>query len=360
MSASDSTNYHISEERDLPEFINKKTLAVVLIVLVLLMVGMEIKAHQDNYLVNYPFSKDMWVKQWLRLDDLPDHQTVIIGASRAQFGLIVNEWERQLGERPLMFAWPGQSPNPVLAELAKRESFKGTVICSIAPPFTFIHEKAFWGQWMAANIKSSKTADSSLSYHLSMQAVEILRPRFPSLNDAAYSPIAYGYANFPIENREGVLLPAIFRFNATRDADLQMRFLDLVEQSEERQQSILKRQASFRPRLTFYGPANMEKLLARVKADIRKIESRGGQVILIRPPSNGTFRDFERTHYPREQYFDALCEATGCYSIHFEDHPELANYVCVDESHLSKKDAVIFTQQVIEILKNEGLVRQAE
>ena len=135
-----------------------------------------------------------------------------------------------------------------------------------------------------------------------------------------------------------------------------MRFLDVIETSKDRQDLILARMETGRRRMLHFGPASIDSLLDQFTTDVKKIQSRGGQVIFIRPPSNGVFRQFEHDNYPRTKYWDKLIEATGCHGVHFEDHSELEELVCVEESHLSKSDAVLFTQRVINILVNNGII----
>lgn len=345
---------HRSLERPLPEKASKRLLLTVIGLMAILLTGMEIKARQENYPINFPFTADMWAKQWHRLEP---QQTVFIGASRMQFGMIINEWEQQLGVRPLLLAWPGQSPAPVLTELANHDSFSGTVLCGVAPSFTFISPDVPWQNWMRNNLKRTEIGRVSLSYHMSIAAHGYLRPHVKCLNDAAYSPVANSYFGFPIENREDLLPPIMFRFNATRDDDNQMRFLDVIENSKERRNLILARMETASRRMVHYEPAPIDSLLDQFTSDVKKIQSRGGQVIFIRPPSNGVFRQFEHDNYPRVEYWDKLITATGCPGIHFEDHPELEELVCVEESHLSKSDAILFTQRVIEILINNGIIK---
>ena len=343
--------------RTLPNTVGKRQLLTVVGILVILLTGMEIKARQDNYPVNFPFTADMWAKQWHRLKP---QQTVFIGASRMQFGMIINEWEQQLDARPLLLAWPGQSPAPVLTELANNDSFSGTVLCGVAPSFTFIAQHVPWQNWMKNNLKGAEIGEVSLSYHMSVTAHGYLRPHVKCLNDAAYSPVANSYFGFPIPDRKNVLPPIMFRFNATRDDDNQMRFLDVIETSKDRQDLILARMETGRRRMLHFGPAPIDSLLGQFTSDVKKIQSRGGQVIFIRPPSNGVFRQFEHDNYPRTKYWDKLIEATGCHGVHFEDHPELEELVCVEESHLSKSDAVLFTQRVINILVNNGIIERMQ
>ena len=349
-------NTHCSHERRLPQSIGKRVLLAVAGLSAMLLAGMEIKARQDNYPVSYPFTSDMWVGQWYRLDAFPADQTVFIGASRIQFGLIVNEWERQTGDRPLLLAWPGSPPGLVLHELAKRQAFKGTIICGIAPPFSFVSPEFPVHDWTRRNLEAAAVLKTSLAFHLSYRAQYFLKPGFRCLNDAAFSPIAIAYERFPIPNRAGLLTPILFPFGATRDADMQMRFTDEMEVSKEKLEFIDRIQAGGQLRLAHYGPTKMDTLIRQYQEDVTTIRERGGKVIFLRPPSDGRFRAFENKHYPRAQYFDRLVTATGCASIHFENYAELRDFRCVEESHLSKGDGIAFTKRVIEILRRDQII----
>tara|TARA_B100000029_G_scaffold240283_1_gene237455 strand:- start:67 stop:1140 length:1074 start_codon:yes stop_codon:yes gene_type:complete len=348
-------NYAL-HERNIPAGMGMRKLLTVASIILVLLTAVEMTARQRGDQVNFPFTSDMWVGQWYRLDSLPDNQTVFIGASRVQFGLIVNEWERQTGVRPLLLAWPGSPPGLILQELAKRQSFKGTVICGIAPPFSFVSPRFPVHDWTQRNLAEAAVLKTSLAFHLSYQAQYFLKPRFRCLNDAAFSPIAMLYERWPIPNREGLLTPLIFPFGATRDGDMQMRFTDEMETNKKKQEFIARIQKASHLRLAHYGPANTDSLIRQYTEDVSTIEKRGGKVIFLRPPSDGHFRAFEKEHYPREQYFDRLVKASGCYGIHFEDHAELRDFRCVETSHLSKRDGIEFTKRVVEILQRDQII----
>jgi len=322
----------------------------------ILLTGMEIKARKDNYPVNFPFSSDMWVGQWHRLDELPEDQTVFVGASRVRHGIVVNEWEKQTGVRPLNLAWPGSPAGPVLMALAAREDFKGTVICGLTSYVAFASDGPPWMSWIGRNIRQSKVQEWSLSYHMSYAAQHLIRPRIKFINDAAYSPIANLYEEFPFANRAGMLPPVIFRFDATIDADLQDRYLDSFEHDAELQEASSQVGLSFLSRILYFGKCDMKQRIAEYKTAVDRIEGRGGKVVFVHLPSDGRLKTLVDKHFPREQYYDRLVKETGCLSVHYLDHPELRDFKPVEESHLSKADGILFTQRLIEILHREGVI----
>ena len=42
--------------------------------------------------------------------------------------------------------------------------------------------------------------------------------------------------------------------------------------------------------------------------------------------------------------------------MHFEDYPELRDFICVEESHLSVEDSLEFTKRIVAILRRENVI----
>jgi len=61
----------------------------------------------------------------------------VVGDSRPWYDVDLDEIERGLGRRPLQLALPGACAFPVLEDLAKDETFHGTIICSVVPRLYF-------------------------------------------------------------------------------------------------------------------------------------------------------------------------------------------------------------------------------
>ena len=346
-------------ERSLPVSIGRKQLLGVTGLLLILIGVMEIKARKDDFRVNYlPPTPELWISQWLELDELPSDQLVVLGASRMQFGIIVPEWEAHTGVKPQILAWPGSPPDPVLSELAKRESFNGIVLCGFAPPFSFCHQDSLTTQRMKNNFKALKVAKYSLSHHLTLQLRDFLLPRVKCLNSMAYSPILTTFSNWPIENRSGLLHSPIFPFGGSIDRELNFRFRDNIEEKIHAR-LIDDIQDGSRRVLEHFGPADMDLLVEQYKRDVATIESRGGRVVFIRPPSDDKYYAFELEHYPREKFFDRIVKETGCLGIHFKDYPEL-DFPCVEDSHLGVENALDYTRGVIEILKQNRILDRHE
>ena len=356
-SQSESSIDQRSHERKLPNAAGKRLLFYVLGLCFLLLVVMEIKARRDGYRVNYyPPSTDLWVAQWLELENsLPPDQTVVIGASRMQFGVIVPEWNKLTGKSLHMLAFPGSPPGPVLEKLAELEKFHGTVICGFAPPFSFSHEDTPNRDRMKDNFKAIEPSRYSLTHHLSLAASDFLIPKFKFMNSFAYSPVLLSYSYWPIPNRDGTVIPSVFPFAGSLDRDLQFRFARNVHEIM-RYEIVAQIQEGTRRIIGHYGTSNIDSLLKRYKDAVAKIESRGGKVIFVRPPSDGRFLAFERKHNPRDKFYDRIVNETGCFGVHFEDYPELEELQCVEDSHLDVEDGLKFTRRLVKILQQENLI----
>ena len=84
---------------------------------------------------------------------------------------------------------------------------------------------------------------------------------------------------------------------------------------------------------------------------VDKLRQRGGKIVFVRFPCSGPLKELEDKITPRAQTWDVLLAQTKIPGIHFEDHPELAAFVCPEYSHLKPDDATLFTQRLIPYLK---------
>ena len=97
-------------------------------------------------------------------------------------------------------------------------------------------------------------------------------------------------------------------------------------------------------------------MIKQYKNNVATIESRGEKAIFVRPPSDGLYLDFEEEHFPRERFFDRIVRETGCMGVHFQDYPELKDFLCVEDSHLRVEDSLEYTRRLIKILRRENAI----
>jgi hypothetical protein len=89
---------------------------------------------------------------------------------------------------------------------------------------------------------------------------------------------------------------------------------------------------------------------------VKQFEARGGKIIFVRCPSAGPFLEGENMMAPRGPYWDELLKATGCKGYHFEDYEFMNKYVLPEWSHLATPDAKVFTKDLIQQMKSDGVL----
>lgn len=320
----------------------------------LIAAGTEIRARRAGYQIQYPLVDDAWTAQWFRLESLPDDQTVLIGASRMQYGMHLDTWEQLTGERPLMLAWPGAPFTPVLSALAKRESFRGKVYCGIAPSFSFAGPDDIWVTGMNARVNCTDQKRISLDYHLAHHLRMALYNHLRFLNPPAFSPLVNTQQRLRLPDRQGTLPPLTALFCSYFDHELQFRHTPEMETNDDLQQQVKDIFITVMEGQRYSGTCDMSLLIRQTIIDIRAIEARGGKVVFVRFPSDGGFLNFESQYYPRVRFWDRLVSESGCQGIHFQDYPELKHFLCPEWSHLAEADAIQFTERFLNILNRKS------
>ena len=89
---------------------------------------------------------------------------------------------------------------------------------------------------------------------------------------------------------------------------------------------------------------------------LRRIEARGGQVVFVRMPTSDEHWELDERYYPRAQYWDRLGSITGVATVHFADDPRTSAFSCPDTSHLDYRDAPRFTEGLLEVLVERGVL----
>ena len=343
--------------RPLPRFSFWRRIVTFTVVLTLTALGsVERYARANNHPILFQTNPSLWATQWFKLDDSLNDQTVIIGTSRCKFGLILDTWEQETNTRPVMPVWLGSPPHPTLHLLAQREDFRGLVVCGIAPSFSFSHPSEPQHQDQQKKNAEMHILRYSLSYHIGTPVKRFLKHRFRSLNQIALGPIHMLREKMVFADRDGLHAPFLPIPWMNHQENLQSEYLDSATEIENFMERVTALWQRIIDQQIIHGAAGMDSLLESCKADVQRINGRGGQVVFIRHPGSNDFLTFEREHYPRDSFFHRLCNVTGCFGIHFEDYPEFVILQCPEWSHLTTQDANNYTPKLIEFLKQKQLV----
>jgi len=91
----------------------------------------------------------------------------------------------------------------------------------------------------------------------------------------------------------------------------------------------------------------IDEVVARTVAAVASIRARGGEVVLLRPPSSGALRPQEQRRIARARGWDRLVAATGVAAVHFEDDPISRELVTAEMSHLTRECATVYTDDFV-------------
>ena len=106
----------------------------VVMMLAVATVAWEIYCRSLGYGPSLNDTGDLWAEARRRVE--PD-SLVIIGDSRALFDSDLDELEKGLGKRPVQLAQPGSTVVSRPGRFDQRQSFHGTIICSVVPRLFF-------------------------------------------------------------------------------------------------------------------------------------------------------------------------------------------------------------------------------
>ena len=296
-------------------------------------------------------NESLWAYKRAQIYKEPD-ATFFIGSSRIKFDLDIQTWENITGQKAIQLALVGTSPQLVLKDLAEDKKFKGKLIVDGTEFILFSRDPGD-----QANAKKSieyykkltpaQRTGFYIDYALQSSLVFLESKKF-SLNGVLgelHLPGRKGvnvFHGFPV----GFEPTAFNRQNIMSDDFIKDTSRQILVKNAWKQFGALSKNRGI-------SGDTLQKIFADVKASVDKIKARGGQVVFVRPPSSGEMREAEKMAYPRELYWDKLLAYTNTAGIHFEDYPAMTAFICPEWSHLSPKDAIVFTKQLIEILQQE-------
>ncbi len=293
----------------------------------------------------------LWAIQRNQLRKAPEDTTVLLGSSRMAFGLDQDEWVRRGGNfRPIMLAWPGSCPRPVLHDLATDESFCGTVIVGVTPFLFFCNPEDRF------SMRTEKLVMLSHNWgpadEIEQQCRFLIQRRLAVLMQSEVSVLPWVRNRLHLPQRAGQMPRLkIIKF-AGLDEHGRLRMSPGFETRPELMKDVQALWQTCGQR-HLYPDVPSGPMLPQIIADVEAIHKRGGTIIFVRFPSNDWFRELERARWPRERYWDRLIKETDCLGIHFEDHEELKEFNCPEWSHLTQEDAIEFTSRLYAIIHRD-------
>src|ERR1700730_6093970 len=332
------------------------------VVVILIVIGTtftwELYCRSLGYAGTLNDNEDLWT---LRRRAVTPESLVIVGDSRGWFDVDLDEFQKGLGKRPIQLASGGMCGFPVLDDLAKDESFHGTIICRIVPGLFFAPPGTppFERGEKAVKRFHSQTPAQRVSEYLAMpleEHVAYLKPDDLSLEALL--------KQLPIPNRPGALVPPRFPpYLHTEDRERRARMWEkCAEPGSELAKKIQQiwiplftppSPPSYIPKDVFMAKMKegIEKRFADTAAAVEKIRARGGKIIFVRFPNSGGLKELEDKIMPRQQTWDPLLQMTHAPGIYYSDFPDLSGFNCPEWSHLTAGDSVEFSKRLVPHLR---------
>lgn len=329
----------------IPEAPYKRLWLWTLIIMLIAVVGSEFFWRRRNFLPTVVDTKMFWgiKREQVYNDKNGKKKIVILGASRAQVGLVPEIFEEEFPSYDVVhLALEGTTPFWILKDLAEDPQFNGIIICGMTVNWllpTDHEESKPWVDYYHANFGKLSNLDKKLnaSFQAWLQSkLVIFSPRLTlqSLLKTRFSPRPlYGYMR----------LDRYRLVNYSR-----MNLEELREHKEWRINNAAK---------AFKNVPNNAILLFEkvVKKDLAKFHAlmrdKGGKIILVRMPTSDEHWEYSQEAFPKETFWDRITKWSEMSTIHFYDFEGLSGFECPDASHLDATDAPEFTRNMIAVMK---------
>lgn len=297
----------------------------------------------------YRNSDGQWAEVRRKVDRDAPSATVLVGSSRMLFDIDLTVWEDETGARPIQLALEGSNPLPVLTHLADDDDFDGLLLVGVTPPLVMQpgigfregaverYETETPSEWIGT--KLSYPLERTFAFYTPDAAL------FTVLARQEWWPDRAGFTPPPPEVRNIAFME--------RDRNTELRDRVVTDTAFNRVVTSTWRagiESAPPPPPEDEARRQFEALLAQVADDVGKIRDRGGEVVFVRLPSSGFFRDFENQALPRERLWEPIVAAADAVGVHFEDHRAL-QVPTPEWSHVAREDKAGVTRAIIEILR---------
>ncbi len=338
----------------------KQSLIIAVILGLLSVIGWEFFWRSQGVEPNIDDNKNLWANQRAKLEKPNENAVVFIGSSRILYDIQLDVWKDLTNTSPIMLAIQGASPIPTLKDIVENTNFAGTLIVGVTPPLLFstTNPKAEFIQRPQSLVDYyfDRTYAQRLNHILSVPLQKYLA--FYRDGDEAWDSdvdLKTLLKQFERGERGGPSYPP---FNNFEEITLErhMKMPKRMEVDTAYANTVKKVWKTIlsgdRP------PPDKESTINTFTQYAKTFMERGGNLILIRCPSSGLFKQVESQAFPREQYWDELVNKTGAKAYNYKDYEQFQNLFLPEWSHLATEDARFFTKEMIKIMKNDNALNK--
>ena len=335
----------------------KKSFLIALAISAIALTCWELYWRSQGYYPTLNDDKALWSMHRANVETATGDDVVILGSSRAYFDIQLNEWEAATGKKPIQLASTGSSPLPTFNDIVNNTDFKGTVIVGVTPGLLFstTYPKAMpWERPQAkVNHYQDRTYAQRLNFLLSIPLQQNLA--FMSADEEEWADdidLKALLKRIKIGNRVESSMPPFYNFGDVT-IDRNMSMTQHATNDTAFANTIIEV-------WKFFGagapPPDKEATMAFFLKDVEKFKAKGGNLVLVRPPSSGGLRVGESHGLPRTEFWDDLVKQANVKSYHFEDYEQFKNLKCPEWSHLSAEDAQYFTTELAKLMLADNTI----
>lgn len=292
-----------------------------------------------------------WVEARRTIDSEPV-AVALVGDSRLLFGADLDRFQRLTGIRPVQLSMRGTNAQFLLDHVAADADFRGLAIV------TFNEPSSFSGR-IGARVGGAEQAFARYAYESPAQRSGHL------LHRALSSQLAFLDENYRLSvllrrldrgARAGVPSPYVrpWKLSVT-GAQRETRMWRRIEAPGFLQEQAREAWLAT-PLPPPLAPEQRDAQIARTRAAIESIRARGGDVVYVRPPSDGPLYARHTGYLPRSDGWEALLAGAGVKGVHFEDLPALAGIALPEYSHVSAACAPVMTDAFVRAIAALGLL----
>jgi hypothetical protein len=334
----------------------KQTLIIAFTLSILSLTTWEVFWRSQGVYPTLDDNEALWANQRARVESASSNNILLMGSSRVLFDMQLDEWESETGIRPIQLASVGSSPLPIFHDVVNNTNFNGTIVVGVTPGlfFSTTSPEAQPWQWPQSKVDYyKKRTYAQISNHLLSLPLQKNLAFLSDDQGVDGIKLKELVAKINTGNRVVDPMPPFHDFGEIElDRNLKMKQITVTDTAYAN--SVIKVWQFYMKGAASGPPPDKASTMAFFLNDLKIIQARGGQVILVRCPSSGGLRAGENMGVPRSKFWDDLVKQSNLKAYHFEDYDQLKDLKCPEESHLSAKDAQYFTTEIVKIMKADG------
>lgn len=291
----------------------------------------------------YADDRALWADTRHRLNEDGHDAVALLGASRLQRAVNVQTMSDALSRSVYQLSVEGTSALPTLEDLAADPRFRGAVIYSIAPAFSFnrnLNKVDRGGQAIRVRFHQNQSIVERMEQRMRLLLQGVLASRSP---DAALPHVSASVL-------AGAGLPPPDGKTTFRDRSVHVDYT-LLTGRHDRQGIIDLYQRNTAP----YSDAEFQTVVDYFARLVSLLRQKDVDVFVVRLPSDGQVLELEKTMFPETRFWTAMERQIDATFVHFEDHPELLGYLSSDGSHIDSERNTEFTRALVGVLEENGL-----